>query len=71
MNDLVDINDTKLDGKKVAYVSDTRVSSGGSYLIWSSRTLIPIDILEPTLNGQSYDNALSHKVKNMYENIKL
>ena len=32
-NEPVDINKKELEGNIIAYVSDTRVSSGGSYLI--------------------------------------
>ena len=42
-----------------------------SYLIWSSRASIPVEMLELTVKGKSYNNTLDHKVNQMDVNIKL
>ena len=68
-NEPDDPNDTKLDENTVAYVSDTRVSKEWSDLRGSYIASRPVERLEPTLKGQSYNNALAHKVKNMDGNI--
>ena len=70
-NEPDDINENKLDENTVSYVSDTKVSTEGSYLRLSSRALIMVERLEPKLKGQSHKNALPHKVKKIYENIEL
>ena len=70
-NEPDDINESDKNENTVAYVSDIRVSTEGSYLRWLYIASRQMNILEILLKVQSYNNALAHKIKNIYGNITL